>query len=179
MSLGMMALLVLWFFLLRPAYLGGPATYVIVSGISMEPTMYTGDLALVFQADDYTIGDIVSFTVSDQQTGEKAIVIHRVVGGTADDGFITQGDNNDNVDPWRPTRDEIVGKTVLFIPRVGAFLSYLQDPVRIAVAVGAVSLYTSLAGLLLAAPSGSRQRRRVLRIKKARRRAALPAILSW
>ena len=153
----MLVALGLWFALLRPAYLGGAATYIMVGGISMEPTMYTGDLALVRSRDSYAVGDIVAFGV------ENGIVIHHIVGGAAEAGFITQGDNNSNIDPWRPTSENIVGRAWLYVPRLGFLFSYLQNPLSMALAVGAISLYLSLAGLLLAGKPGSRQKRRRLR----------------
>ena len=82
------ALVVTWFFLLRPAFLGGPASYVMVSGVSMEPTLYSGDLAVVRKQGSYGTGDIVAFIVAEGEPGEKAIVIHRIVGGTAEAGFL-------------------------------------------------------------------------------------------
>ena len=63
----------------RPGpFLGGPASYVIVSGHSMEPTLYTGDLVVVHQRDEYSVGDMVAFEI---EGGSQ--VIHRIVGGSA------------------------------------------------------------------------------------------------
>ena len=44
-------------------------------------------------------------------------MIHRIIGGSAEEGFLMQGDNNDFIDPWELTPDEIVGKAVFIIPR--------------------------------------------------------------
>lgn len=52
-----------WWLWLRPEPLGGPLTLVTVSGISMEPGMHTGDLAVVRKADTYRHGDIIAFRV--------------------------------------------------------------------------------------------------------------------
>jgi signal peptidase len=175
--LGSVVLLTAWFFLLRPAFLGGPVSYVMVSGISMEPTMYTGDLALARRQAGYQVGDVVAYRVETEQgTG---LVIHRIVGGSAQDGFIMQGDNNDFRDSWRPTPDQVAGKALVNIPRVGSVFSYLQNPVRMAAAVGAISLYISGAGWFLAQGSGSsRGRRRQRRERIAQRRGGLAAWLS-
>ncbi|MER3397507.1 MAG: hypothetical protein C4316_03050, partial [Chloroflexota bacterium] len=85
-----------WFFFLRPGFLGGPAGYIIVSGPSMEPTLYEKDLAVVLAQDEYALGDVVAFRV------EGGIVIHRIVGGDPQAGYITRGDNRESPDMWRP-----------------------------------------------------------------------------
>ena len=98
------------FVTLRPAALGGPVQYVIVVGQSMEPTLYSGDLVVIRRQDEYAVGDIVS---SETPIGP---VMHRIVGGDGDEGFVSQGDNNEISDPWRPTTSEIVGKLWLRFP---------------------------------------------------------------
>jgi len=172
-----------WFLLFRPAFLGGPTSYVIVSGNSMEPTIYTGYLALVLKQGSYSVGDVVAFRVAGGETrGSRVpegggIIIHRIIGGNDAEGYRMQGDNNDWVDPWRPTGDEIVGKAIGFVPRLGGLFNYLQDPLRLALAVGAFSIYISLAGFFLTKPVGrTRERRRMLRMRQARRRGGLA---SW
>ena len=59
----------------------------------MQPTLYEGDLAVVRQQSSYEEGDIVAFRVPEGEDGEGAIIIHRIVGGDAENGFILQGDN--------------------------------------------------------------------------------------
>ncbi len=46
-ALALLALIAGWFFLLWPASLGGPASYVIVAGRSMEPGLQMHDLTIV------------------------------------------------------------------------------------------------------------------------------------
>ena len=82
------ALFLGWFFLFRPTELAGPASYIVVSGHSMEPTFYTGDLLVLREQDDYQVGDVVAYYANGGR------IIHRIVGGNAKDGFVMQGDNN-------------------------------------------------------------------------------------
>src|SRR5437868_9645307 len=49
-----------WFVALRPAQLGGPATFVVVQGVSMEPTYHTGDLVISHRQSSYAVGDVVA-----------------------------------------------------------------------------------------------------------------------
>jgi signal peptidase len=112
----------LWFLTLRPATLGGPATYLLVAGGSMEPTLRSGDLVVALAADAYAIGDVVAFRA------DGGLVVHRIVGGSAADGLVTRGDNRDREDHWRPTEAEIVGRLALHVPAVGTAVRALARP---------------------------------------------------
>lgn len=116
------ALVAGWF--LWPSSLGGCTTLTIVSGHSMEPTYYTGDL-VVSRCGEYGVGDIVVY--NPPKVG-NARVIHRIIGGDSD-GWIIQGDNNSFVDPWKPSDERIFGKAVLHLPKVGLIGSVLVSPI--------------------------------------------------
>lgn len=141
----LIALAITWSIVLRPDFLGGPASYIIVSGESMEPALRSGDLAVLRKQEDYHPGDVVAFAV-----GGGDAVIHRIVGGDAEEGFRTQGDNQERPDLWRPTPDDIGGSMWFSIPGGGRVITYLQQPVLLALIAGIGSL-----GLF-----GSRRRRR-------------------
>lgn len=111
-------------FFLWPSSLGGCTTLTIVSGESMEPTYYTGDL-VVSRCGPVEVGDVV---VYNPPSVPGARVIHRVIGGDADAGWEIQGDNNDFVDPWRPTEQYVLGSAVLHVPRAGLYASILLSP---------------------------------------------------
>ena len=115
-ALGAIALL--WFLWLRPTSLGGAASYVIVQGSSMEPTYDSGDLVIVREEAHYDEGDVIAFRVGGR-FNDPTRVIHRVVGRNQDGTFITQGDNHDRTDPWKPGQDNVIGRAVLHIPRLG------------------------------------------------------------
>ena len=134
------ALLVLvWLVLFRPASLGGPAGYVMVSGVSMEPTIQDGDFVLTRAQDRYELGDIVAFDV------DGRIVIHRIIGGSGETGFVMQGDNNPAADDWRPTTADVLGKRWIHIPGLGARLTQIRtSPVIFG---GIVGLLVALAAL--------------------------------
>lgn len=109
------AIAIIWFavglFPLQPALVG--------SG-SMEPKMYPGDVVIIAKmpADNIELGDVIQFRVP-----EGATVMHRVIEiqETEESGklFITKGDANDEPDsePVRP--ENVVGKAVMTIPKVG------------------------------------------------------------
>jgi len=106
------SLSLLWL-VLAPASLGGSLTLVSVQGSSMEPTLETGDLALLHRDSAYAVGEVVAFR-SDMA---GALVLHRIVADEPATGrFILKGDNNDFLDRYRPLPDEVVGRMVLHIP---------------------------------------------------------------
>ncbi len=128
---------------LRPAALGGPLSLVIVSGQSMEPTMHSGDLAIVMSQDHYAVGDVVAFQPSDQDgaTTSESLVIHRVTDTTADGGITTQGDGNDWPDPWDTGGKHIAGEMAFFLPNAGYAILYLREPVILAAALAALTAF--------------------------------------
>jgi signal peptidase len=133
------ALLVGWFLVLRPAGLGGPATYVIVSGTSMLPNLHSSDLVVTHRRDTYQAGDMVAFRVNGNH------VIHRIVGGNGVDGYETRGDNNPAIDPWRPTDADIAGESRYVVSGGGHPIEWLrQDPFVLASLGGAFALFLML-----------------------------------
>lgn len=125
-----------WAVYLRPASLGGPAGYVIVSGTSMEPMMQTGDLAIVRRQADYRVGDVVAYRIPAKDVGGGMLVIHRVIGGHADEGLVLQGDNRDTKDMWRPTTGDVVGTLQWHIPHAGTAMFLLRTPLVLAAVLG-------------------------------------------
>lgn len=129
-----------WFFLLRPTWLGGPATIVRVAGVSMEPGMHTGDLVLVHDQDSYEVGDVVAFRVPQPESARRPHVIHRVV---QDDAgvFTLRGDNNEHDDPWEVRESDIAGRLWIHVPGGGVWFAKLTDPVLLAALAAAVTAF--------------------------------------
>lgn len=115
-----------WFFWLRPTSLAGPASYIIVSGISMEPTLVDGDLVVLQKQKEYRVGDIVAF-----KTDRGNNVIHRIVDREGE-GFIMQGDNKPGIDPWTPVESDILGNLWLHVPQAGRVIEKLHEPLWLA-----------------------------------------------
>lgn len=129
-----------------PTQLGGPLTYAIVDGISMEERFRLGDLILVREAQDYQVGDAVVY--HDRQM--NSFVFHRIVGSEAG-GFILKGDNNSWLDSYRPAREEIVGKLWLHIPKLGIAMGWMREPINMSLTVGLLGVV--LMSDLLKSPS--------------------------
>ena len=128
-----------WILVFRPAGLGGPATYVIVSGRSMQPTLQGGDLVVTHDRENYQVGDVVAFRLDGQY------VIHRIVGGNAADGYEMKGDNNPAIDPWRPTAADIAGESRFVVAGGGRPVEWLRhNPFLLACFAGSLALFLTL-----------------------------------
>jgi signal peptidase I len=113
-----LVVLAIWFVAFRPAELGGPVRYAVIHGQSMEPTLHAGDLIVTRTRGEYEIGDVIAFE------SPVGAVTHRIVGGDAEEGYISEGDNNQRPDPWVITPEQITGK-VWFSTPYGSHLSWL------------------------------------------------------
>jgi signal peptidase I len=150
-----LVLSVVWLF--WPLALGGSTTYLSTFGSSMEPGFHAGDLAILRTAERYAVGDVVAYRSESLNT----VVMHRVVSADVT-GFMTQGDNNDWLDDDKPSKDEILGRLFLRVPRGGIALDAITSP-------GAIVFL--VCGLLLVA--GNARRPPVRRhLRAARRRVA-------
>ena len=90
---------------------------IIYSG-SMQPSMDVGDIALISKVPVDTIeeGDII------QYRSMNANFIHRVYEVYKEEGniyFITKGDANDNPDSEPVLSEQIMGKVVFNLPKIG------------------------------------------------------------
>jgi len=105
-GLGWLALAVVamaWWFTLAPSSIGGPASYIIVVGTSMEPGLSSGDLVVTRAQRTYGTGDVLAFAVDGGQ------VIHRALTQDATGSWTTQGDNRATPDGWQVADDAILG----------------------------------------------------------------------
>jgi len=136
-----------------PVQLGGSTIYSSTVGNSMEPRFHKGDLALARPAAGYLVGDVVLY----ESPVFHRPVLHRII-AIEDGRFFFKGDHNTFVDPGSVTRDELLGKLWLRVPRAGKALSWVGAP-------GHAAVIAALAMLLLLAGGGERARRRQPRRK--------------
>jgi signal peptidase I len=127
-----------WWVVLRPtSFLGGPATFVVIRGTSMLPTLHTGDLVIAEAQSSYQVGEVVVYQVPRGQPGAGDDLIHRIVGGSAAAGYVLQGDNNAAPDPWTVPAADIRGKEALHVSGTGGWLLVLHSPLFLGV-IGAL-----------------------------------------
>jgi len=123
-AVGAWALVAFFAWLIWPTSLGGQTTLITVSGHSMEPLYYGGDI-VVARTGTPRVGDIVIY--NPEGYGD-AKVIHRIIGGDGVTGWEIQGDNNEFVDPFSPTNDSVVGIAALHLPKLGVGVALLSNP---------------------------------------------------
>ncbi len=97
---------------------------------SMEPTFYAGDLIVdtrVKDAAKLEVGDVITFYTIIQ--GERVLNTHRIIEIEDNDThlyFTTQGDNNTLEDSLGVHQNEIVGKYLFAIPKLGGVIDFMQ-----------------------------------------------------
>jgi signal peptidase I len=156
---------------LAPQELGGPATYVVTRGTSMQPGYRTGDLAILRAASRYRTGDVVGYRSRMLHT----IVLHRIV-GERDGRYVFKGDNNTWVDPELIAPADLLGRTWLHVPLAGRALGTVGDPYALAGEIS-VGLLLLLGGARTRRRRGSRSRRSKPRSSVSPRRLAAVAAL--
>lgn len=106
-------------------------TYVIVSP-SMVPTIKVLDGIVVKRVNNFNMGDIITFDSTDIAFKDKTIT-HRIVGTeTLTNGdvlFRTKGDNNLIQDRTLVPSDNIHGRVVLTLPKIGYLQGVLTNPI--------------------------------------------------
>ena len=116
-----------------PSFLG-IKTYVIISG-SMEPKINIGDIviekSIKNKEEEIKIGDIISY-----RSGQT-IITHRIINIEEDENGIlritTKGDNNNTEDSERILINNIEGKVIMIIPKIGYITLLLRDKIIIIV----------------------------------------------
>lgn len=132
------AALAAWWLLLAPTQIGGPLTFAIVHGSSMEPMLADGDLVVAARRSDYQVADVVLY----QKYG--GAVIHRLTRGDPAIGWTSRGVNNSFDDAWRVMPDDIRGTFVLRSAPLGHAVTWLAGH-PVAIALGAVGMFLLLA----------------------------------
>ncbi|MCR4330123.1 MAG: signal peptidase I [Candidatus Roizmanbacteria bacterium] len=96
-------------------------SFLVLSG-SMEPTIMTGDIIIISSQPTYTQRDVVTFKNVDER-----IVTHRLI-KKVEEGktvrFETKGDANRSEDEDLIQPDQILGKVVLVIPKLGYLVAF-------------------------------------------------------
>lgn len=119
--------------------------YIIMSG-SMEPDIKTGDMIITKESDNYKIGDVIAFKDA------NFVTAHRIVEISTEDGekiFKTKGDNNNTADRNLVKSQQIKGKIVNKIPKVGKAVLYLKTHWIILVLLIGVIIIVYLVRILL------------------------------
>ena len=111
--------LLLWVTLLILGYL--PVKVFLVQSGSMEPSIMTGDVVVVSSNDAYRLNEVITF-----KDKINRVVTHRVVDAKDVDTYITKGDANKNEDRETVAFNQIIGKVVLVVPKLGYLVNFTK-----------------------------------------------------
>ncbi|KAA9150767.1 signal peptidase I [Microbacterium lushaniae] len=150
-----------------PALARGSAMTVLTQ--SMEPRLPPGTLVVIrpTDPDEIRVGDVITYQI---RSGEAAVVSHRVVSKTYENGeltFITKGDNNADNDPEPVQAVQIRGTLWYSLPLLGWVNNVLNGPNRVIVlAVVAGGLFVYSAGVFFSWVRGRLRRARAERTEE-------------
>jgi len=108
---------------------------MIVQSGSMTPAIKMGSIVMVKPADDYKIGDVITFG---PMTKTKAPTSHRIYDIKVVDGqpvYITKGDANNAPDQREITKREIIGKVLFDVPYLGFAVEFAKKPLGFALII--------------------------------------------
>jgi len=127
--------------------------YVVILTDSMEPNINPNDLVITMPVsqDELRVGDVILYRVTLQNS--TYMITHRIVGIKTDpEGniyYVTKGDNRSYTDPWYVYPEQVVGKVVLVIPKVGVVWYYTPIIILGLLLIVIASFAYDLAWLLL------------------------------
>jgi signal peptidase I len=104
-----------------PVQFGGQASYIMIAGASMEPSLHYGDLVVAREELTYEVGDVVTY-----RHPKIGPVIHRIIERTGDT-YTFKGDNNDWIDSYKPTSSELIGESWIHIPGAANIILKLRS----------------------------------------------------
>ena len=104
----------------------GIKTFCIISG-SMEPTISVNDIVIIKEVEQNEIkrGDIIAFKHKGETITHRVIKISKYENGEL--LYTTQGDANNTEDEDKITFDEIEGKCINVIPKIGKIVLALKS----------------------------------------------------
>lgn len=100
--------------------------YTVISE-SMSPRLKINDIVIVkkgYEIESYKKGNIITFIRDNEVITHR---IDRVISADMRPAFITKGDNNKVEDEELVKYENIIGKVVLTMPKVGALVNLLQN----------------------------------------------------
>ena len=129
----------------RPPSAFGFTTMIVMSGSmsgDAEDHIEVGDMivAKTVNPSDLKVGDIISF-----MENETTAVTHRIIEILDDGSFRTKGDANNAEDQEPVKPEQIIGKFIFRIPKLGDAAMFMQTPVGMLIFIGIpIIIYFSL-----------------------------------
>jgi len=102
---------------------------VVVSG-SMEPTLYRGDVIVMYDTkkEPYRVGEIIAFQVKE----DNPFILHRIVDINDNGDILTKGDNNPVPDDQflyhgRLSKEQVKGRVCFSVPWIAKPFTWLIE----------------------------------------------------
>ncbi len=108
---------------------------MIVQSGSMAPAIKMGSIVVVKPAEDYKIGDVITFGPC---TKTKAPTTHRIYDIKVVEGkpyYITKGDANNAPDQREISKREVIGKVLFSVPYLGFAVDFAKKPLGFALII--------------------------------------------
>ena len=124
----------------------GHRFYLIMSG-SMEPTIYVSDAVITKEQDTYVEGDIIAFNYGGAPTVHRIVKVY-----TENDSkmYQTKGDNNNTEDKGLQKHEDVYGKVMYRIPKIGDAILFIQrNIIIILILIIGVAIIVSLVRRLI------------------------------
>lgn len=99
----------------------GYASAVVLTG-SMSGAIEPDDLIITHRQSEYAEGDIITY-----QIGGNTPVTHRII-SINENGYLTKGDANNTDDGIYLSKDNIIGKVIVTIPKIGVVIRFAHTP---------------------------------------------------
>lgn len=118
--------------------------FAITSG-SMRPEIPMGSLVLAKPQKKYRVGEVITF-----REGSR-IISHRIVSINSRGEAKTQGDANNQTDRQTIKNNQIIGRVIFNVPRLGRLLMLLKTKVGVVFLVvlpGAVLIWQEIIGVV-------------------------------
>ena len=114
--------------------MGNYKIMTVLSG-SMEPAIKMGSVVVVKPADDYKIGDVITFGSYSKTKPPTTHRIHNIKVLKGRVSYITKGDANEEPDNREISEREIIGKVLFSIPYLGYAVDFTKKPIGFALII--------------------------------------------
>lgn len=113
-----------------PALVSADHAFLVLSG-SMVPAFAPGDVIFVEEVptDSLHVGDVITYQIT---PGSRTLITHRIIEVLSDGEAVryrTQGDANEDVDPWVVKQEAIVGVYENKLPYWGLLLKLVRSKI--------------------------------------------------
>jgi signal peptidase I len=108
---------------------GGYRSFLVQSG-SMEPTILIGDIVVAQEQPSYSQNETITFK---DESGR--VVTHRIIKVVNKKQFKTKGDANRSEDEALVNKENIIGKVVFTVPKLGYLVGFSKTPLGLIILV--------------------------------------------